>query len=232
MRVHCFLVFLAGMHFAAFAQSDLIFDPDTAFLDLNNVNLQDTVPTFGTDIDLTWQGDSSITMSWRRINSDCQDSWEFTVGDKNITLPPGNSQASVLPLVMAPGEQSYLRVDVIHHRLAGCCTVGIEFSEEGGGVIDTCHFVFRLNSDCSGTSSVGVQATFLELDIYPNPVVDVLTIKGIQRIRSARIYDVLGNPLARFYGEHLDVGGMMPGSYYLQIRMTSGDVVTRPFIKS
>ncbi len=232
MRMLCFIFFLTGLEFTAFSQSDLVFDPDTAYFVLSHVDLQDTLPYFGADVNMTWEGDSSITMNWRRINSNCQDGWEFIVGDKNITLPPANSQASVLPLVMEPEEQSYLRVEVVHYGMEGCCTVGIEFSEDGGEVIDTCHFVFRLNSDCSGTSSVRDQSPFSELYIYPNPVVDILTIRGAPRIRSAQVFDVLGTSLVGMNGNQLDVRGMLPGMYYLQIRTINGDVITKPFIKA
>lgn len=102
-------------------------------------------------------------------------------------------------------------------------------------------------SDSSGTNS-GFKAnfgcTFLDVDdvanakdvaVYPNPVKNQFTLKGINKIVSLEVYDISGKLLKQFDKDSLtkntfDISAMKTGSYVLKVK-TENDSFTKKLIK-
>ena len=87
----------------------------------------------------------------------------------------------------------------------------------------------------AGLVSNGVDDVAVDgLTIYPNPVLETLTIKGVS-MKYVEVYDSLGQQVASrsFEGEEcgIDVGFLMPGFYLLRIISDDGRCFAEKFVK-
>ncbi|NEN25618.1 T9SS type A sorting domain-containing protein [Cryomorpha ignava] len=124
----------------------------------------------------------------------------------------------------------YPAVYMIKQLNNGELLIGGAFSEFMG---ETHYSVVKLKQ-----GFVGVQEAELELDIkiYPNPVIDVLRITSNNtKIKSGVIYNALGQKVDSFSIEHpenhVDISGLKAGIYFVEIRLESGYVVVKKFVK-
>lgn len=73
-----------------------------------------------------------------------------------------------------------------------------------------------------------------DLNIYPNPVTDLLNIEYEKPISSLSIYSIHGEMVMSLYGLHenkMDVSGLAQGTYILDVKFTNGTRVTNKLIK-
>ena len=79
--------------------------------------------------------------------------------------------------------------------------------------------------DCSPPTSIHLIDPAIAIEVYPNPVVDVLHIKNDSEIEleKVEIYDVLGRKIsAEGYDLSIDFNGLMPGLYYVRLIASEG----------
>lgn len=69
-----------------------------------------------------------------------------------------------------------------------------------------------------------------KINIYPNPVSNVLNIDLHEKVLEATIYDVNGRILLKSSGNKIDVQRLQKGNYIIQIK-TSTNTFTKKFIK-
>jgi hypothetical protein len=73
-------------------------------------------------------------------------------------------------------------------------------------------------------ASVGLAANEFEfankLNVYPNPIKDILNISFDNQINSVSIYNVLGQEVIQTNQTKIDVSGLRAGTYFVKI---SGD---------
>lgn len=71
------------------------------------------------------------------------------------------------------------------------------------------------------------------LSIYPNPVKDLLHIKGAEKIESAEIYNMVGQKIRAFdrVNDRIDVSFLVKGNYILELSVKGGKTQSLKFIK-
>ena len=68
-------------------------------------------------------------------------------------------------------------------------------------------------------------------EIYPNPVVDYLTVKSDSKVNKVEIYDLAGRNInSELNGNKVNVTNLNPGNYIIKIETTDG-IKTEKFIK-
>ena len=96
-----------------------------------------------------------------------------------------------------------------------------------GDTADTTRFSIR-EEIVSSTSSF-VQN--LELNVYPNPTQDFITVESDQRINNVVIYDLQGKMVRTMDDTHADVSDLLSGLYILRARSEEGTSSTVNLIK-
>jgi hypothetical protein len=92
--------------------------------------------------------------------------------------------------------------------------------------------------DLSTTSIGRLGAESVDVALYPNPAVDVLTLTAGRPIKAIRIYSIVGRlvlelmPRAAITQQEIDVSLLEKGTYLLQIEMKDSISVYRKLIKS
>jgi hypothetical protein len=70
------------------------------------------------------------------------------------------------------------------------------------------------------------------LSIYPNPVQDHLHISPSEKIKDLRVRNLMGELiLSQNKAEDLDLRGLSPGVYFLEVSLTQGQNRTQKFVK-
>ena len=132
----------------------------------------------------------------------------------------------------------------------GINTIDLAFSVGWGVdcVIGTCNYRkywrYRVYDDCSVEflghypmrkfqiiNSIN-NYTNKTINIYPNPTSNILTIEGIDNIKSITIYDIVGNKVNKLeiYNNQVDVSTLSTGMYFIEIETYHG-IFTKRFIK-
>jgi hypothetical protein len=71
----------------------------------------------------------------------------------------------------------------------------------------------------------------IQIDIYPNPATDFITIKSKSEIISTHIYDAIGRKVgSQLKSDKVDVRNLLPGNYILNINTKEGKTSSK-FIK-
>lgn len=83
----------------------------------------------------------------------------------------------------------------------------------------------------SQASSPSIQHSSFNIQIYPNPATDILTVDGLPENSSLQLLDPIGRTLSSFTTHHssfkIDVSSLTPGLYILRIQTPSGTVVKK-----
>ncbi|WDF46403.1 T9SS type A sorting domain-containing protein [Chryseobacterium sp. KACC 21268] len=78
----------------------------------------------------------------------------------------------------------------------------------------------------SGTNETEIE----KIKIYPNPVVDVVTIKGKNKIDKIEIYDVTGKLILESRGSVADLSKFSKGEYFMNIH-TNNKIISQKILK-
>lgn len=88
--------------------------------------------------------------------------------------------------------------------------------------------------NCSPPTSINLIDLAKGIEVYPNPVVDVLNIKNVSEIEFEKIeiYDALGRKVSSiFYKPTIDFNDLMPGLYYIRLITIEGQFTSKPIIR-
>jgi Secretion system C-terminal sorting domain len=84
--------------------------------------------------------------------------------------------------------------------------------------------------NCSPPTSINLIEPAKAIEVYPNPVVDMLNIKNVSEIEfeKVEIYDALGRQIsAELYHSYIDFNGLSPGLYYLKLVTSKGQIICK-----
>jgi WD40 repeat protein len=86
--------------------------------------------------------------------------------------------------------------------------------------------------DLSALLSVDLFANNIELLTYPNPVEDILFIKGHQSLYDIKIYDILGKEVFNdIVDESVDLTSLNKGLFFVKISDSNGGNLLKKIIK-
>lgn len=84
--------------------------------------------------------------------------------------------------------------------------------------------------NCSPPTSINLIDPAKAIEVYPNPVVDVLNIKNVSEIEfeKVEIYDALGRKVSsEWYHTSIDFNGLLPGLYYIRLITSKGQIICK-----
>jgi hypothetical protein len=90
------------------------------------------------------------------------------------------------------------------------------------------YLAYTHNADI--TLSADSKLAYKELNIYPNPVQNILTVENIKNLKNIRIYSSIGQLVIETKGDKIDFSNLSKGIYILQL-YTGKDILTKKIIK-
>lgn len=84
--------------------------------------------------------------------------------------------------------------------------------------------------NCSPPTLINLIDPARAIEVYPNPVVDVLNLKNDSEIEfeKVEIYDALGRKVSsEWYHTSLDFNGLLPGLYYIRLIASKGQIICK-----
>lgn len=84
--------------------------------------------------------------------------------------------------------------------------------------------------NCSPPTSINLIDPAKAIEVYPNPVVDVLNIKNVSEIEfeKVEIYDALGRKVySEWYHTSIGFNGLLPGLYYIRLIASKGQIICK-----
>ena len=112
--------------------------------------------------------------------------------------------------------------------------VRIKFSKYGGTTAEPSNlselwFIDEVSLNFASSLSVSEQE-LIKLSIYPNPTSDMISIKGVENIKSIKVYSILGALEKEVFNTNqIDVSELSPGVHF--IKVNNGNVFSKKFIK-
>lgn len=84
--------------------------------------------------------------------------------------------------------------------------------------------------NCSPPTSINLIVPAKAIEVYPNPVVDVLNINNVSEIEfeKVEIYDALVRKVSsERYHTSIDFNGLLPGLYYIRLIASKGQIICK-----
>ena len=112
--------------------------------------------------------------------------------------------------------------------------VRIKFSKYGGTTAEPSNlselmYIDEVSLSFANSLSVSDQE-LIKLSIYPNPTSDIISIKGVENIKSIKVYSILGGLEKEVFNTNqIDVSELSPGVHFIKIN--NGNVFSKKFIK-
>ena len=112
--------------------------------------------------------------------------------------------------------------------------VRIKFSKYGGTTAEPSNlselwFIDEVSLNFASSLSVSEQE-LMSLSIYPNPTSDIISIKGVENIKSIKLYSILGSLEKEVFNTNqIDISELSSGVHLIQI--DNGTVLTKRIIK-
>lgn len=106
---------------------------------------------------------------------------------------------------------------------AGDCFAGCMYSES---------WDFQINEDCTFTPMATQNFEFNNVQLYPNPAGDVISLKNGENIQSIRIYNPNGALVKETTEtENISVSNLSHGVYFVKLIADNGASITRKFVR-
>lgn len=112
--------------------------------------------------------------------------------------------------------------------------VRIKFSKYGGTTADPSNlselmFIDEVSLNFASSLSVSEQE-LMSLSVYPNPTSDIISIKGVENIKSIKVYSILGALEKEVFNTNqINVSELSSGVHF--IKVNNGSVFSKKFIK-
>lgn len=108
-------------------------------------------------------------------------------------------------------------------------------SEDGGNTwmpLDGYEAIFFVAGDCN---LLGVDdMSFVDINYYPNPVNNILTIESIDEVQSAEVYNLMGQKVLNanaIQNGQIDMSNLNTGTYFVKATLENGQVQTFKIVK-
>ncbi len=88
--------------------------------------------------------------------------------------------------------------------------------------------------NCSPPTSINLIDSAKAIEVYPNPVVDLLNFRNVSEIEfeKVEIYDALGRKVYNDrYQNKVNINGLTPGLYYIKLITNEGQFIIKPVIR-
>ncbi len=71
----------------------------------------------------------------------------------------------------------------------------------------------------------------IQLDVYPNPAIDIVTIKSSENIKHINVFNTLGSKVISTQHNELNVSHLSKGLYFINISFENGSIMVKKLIK-
>lgn len=88
---------------------------------------------------------------------------------------------------------------------------------------------FDYNNVLSVSDVVSKRA--IQLDVYPNPAIDIVTIKSSENIKHINVFNTLGSKVISTQHNELNVSHLSKGLYLINISLENGSIMVKKLIK-
>ena len=112
--------------------------------------------------------------------------------------------------------------------------IRIKFSKYGGTTaaptnLSELMFIDEVSLNFASSLSISDEE-LMSLSIYPNPTSDIISIKGVENIKSIKVYSILGALEKEVFNTNqIDVSELSSGVHF--IKVNNGSVFSKKFIK-
>ncbi len=76
-----------------------------------------------------------------------------------------------------------------------------------------------------------VSKRVIQLDVYPNPAIDIVTIKSSENIKHINVFNTLGSKVISTQNNELNVSRLSKGLYFINISLENGSIMVKKLIK-
>ena len=76
-----------------------------------------------------------------------------------------------------------------------------------------------------------VSKRVIQLDVYPNPAIDIVTIKSSETIKHINVFNTLGSKVISTQNNELNVSHLSKGLYFINISLENGSIMVKKLIK-
>ncbi len=90
---------------------------------------------------------------------------------------------------------------------------------------------FYKEADPGPITNIKETSLTTSVSVYPNPVIDILTVNSEIAVNTARVFTLAGQTIKTVQGNEVDLSGVANGVYLLKISLEDGSVVTKKIIK-
>lgn len=121
-------------------------------------------------------------------------------------------------------KSNTLETSYTHNNVGNFCIVKVETLYQN---------MQSVNAVKVYSNGLSVEENDIALDIYPNPVENTIYIDGMETVKDAAIYSIIGNVVYRqdkLNDNNIDVSHLNSGIYLLKLGTENGDIVKK-FIK-
>ncbi|WP_298777478.1 choice-of-anchor Q domain-containing protein [uncultured Polaribacter sp.] len=93
--------------------------------------------------------------------------------------------------------------------------------------------IASFSTNCNSTASIIDNELNSSINVYPNPVVDLLTINLTlgKKLSKVQVFNLLGKKIMEFTNKTLDLKAISSGIYLLKIESSKGEIAVRKIMK-
>ncbi len=187
------LAFLALNNFSL-AQNEISIEPNS-FEESFEENLGNNT-IFQLKASIENNTDTFLSTGWEIVDIDIPTEWSLSVSDKIIDYVPGITQ-NVQAVVLDPNETEVpFNVTIYPDQTNGCGTFNAIITKwDDGAFLDSIQYEVGINEEGCILSSISKITHLPSVNIYPNPVHDVLVIDAQSPIKQVSIYTLDGRKI-------------------------------------
>lgn len=190
------------------------------------LNVDVTTGFHSFDLKIKNNKSDSLAIHWVKLTEQFQSGWDYSICDFGtcyVTIPDSSDMSKI-----GPGEQGFFKLDLMPYSISGTAKLYLLMKEVGSSLpFDTVGF------EVTGTSATGVvNASAPTLNVYPNPVQNVLYIPNISNVASLSVTDLSGRVMSSEYRQHpINTEHLNKGMYILKVYYTDGSIISQSFLK-
>jgi len=214
------LLFFILINFSVFGQ-DFSVNPDPVTLSLGSDIVDKKV-----DMVITNNLASDTEFYWSIDSEGVPEEWEFYLCDLNLCYTPATQSCPCTRAnLIKANESSTLMMHIIANGVEGigAITLSILSECEGSNSIVDIPIAFEV-----GTTSTEFAEINNGINLYPNPVQDLINLKNDEEVSQIEIYNIVGKKIKSFdhlKGQSHDVSDFNKGIYLIRLLNKSNNIL-------